>query len=314
MLTRIRNLLAAPVFEDEEKTRTAKLLNVILLILAALTTVLLSILSFPSSAFTSFNLLIGGVMIAVVVGMQWLMRRGHVRTASVLLSCALLAMTTSTIYVFGGIRDTAATAYFLVIAVAALLLGGRAAVIFGLLSILAALGVFYAEIRGAIILPLPASVRRRHDAQTGRQLRRPHLPAVHRPRALRGHPGVGQAKDPVRRDIHDGVQALLAEPADVARLLTEAVDLDVQRVALKAVAERPNPLLCDAVLAVARGAAVGPLIRPVIRALATLEAQRGPVLDRVVGAVHGQCSLGVGDGLRSRCCSSASRLRSHLRR
>jgi PAS domain S-box-containing protein len=187
----IRDFLAAPVFEDadidrasvdidrasadidpdrlpdrlrsastasEEKTRAARLLNTILLVLTGLTILLVAILSLPPSAHRVFNLSVAGAIVAIALGIKLLMRRGRVRTASVVLVCALLVMTTAIVYVFGGVRDNAATAYFLVVAIAAMLLGGRAALIFGLLGILSALGIFYVETRGAILFPLPASV------------------------------------------------------------------------------------------------------------------------------------------------------------
>jgi PAS domain S-box-containing protein len=158
MLSRIRHLFAAPVFEDEEKTRTAGMLNTILLVLLVSTLAILPILSIPFSAYTVIDLLIGGVLVTAILGLQFLMRRGHVRIASVLLSCTLLVIVTSSLTMIGGIRNNASTIYFLVVAVAALLLGGRAALVFGLASILATLGVFYAETSGGIILPMPASV------------------------------------------------------------------------------------------------------------------------------------------------------------
>jgi signal transduction histidine kinase len=76
----------------------------------------------------------------------------------VLLPCLLWVLTTASIYTFRGIRNNIATTYFLIIAIAALLLGGRAAVTFGLLSMLAALAVYHAEIGGTIVFPMPASV------------------------------------------------------------------------------------------------------------------------------------------------------------
>jgi len=158
MLSQIRSFLAAPVFEDEEKTRAARLLNTILLVLTTLTILLVGILTIPSSVYRIFNLLIASAMVAVALGMKRLMRRGHVRAASLVLVCALLIMATATIYVFGGVRGNAASAYFLVIAIAALLLGGRTALVFGLLAILATLGVFYVETSGALLFNLPPSV------------------------------------------------------------------------------------------------------------------------------------------------------------
>ena len=158
MLTWIRKLVAAPVFEDKEKTRAAGLLNAILLILLTITMWVIPLFIVVDPASAMFNLPIGAVMAAVSLGLLFLTRRGYVRIAGLLLSSALLVMITATTYIFGGVRSNSATGYFLAITIAGLLLGGRAAVIFGLLSMAAALGVFYAEIRGAIVIPMPASV------------------------------------------------------------------------------------------------------------------------------------------------------------
>jgi heme/copper-type cytochrome/quinol oxidase subunit 4 len=69
MLTRMRQFLAAPVFEDEEKTRAAGLLNTILLILAAVTLVIIPFLAVIDPATAMFNLAIGAVMVVIVLGL-----------------------------------------------------------------------------------------------------------------------------------------------------------------------------------------------------------------------------------------------------
>jgi GAF domain-containing protein len=160
MPTWIRKLIAGPVFEDAEKTRVAVLLNTILLttlvisVLACL--VLAAVATDPASVL--FNLMFAAVITVVLVGLLVLAHRGHVRTVSLAYSFFMLAVVTAMMYAFGGIRNPGVSAYFVIITIAALLLGGRAAIIFGLLSALAALGIYYAEIKGAIIVPLSATV------------------------------------------------------------------------------------------------------------------------------------------------------------
>jgi signal transduction histidine kinase len=161
MLTWIKKLLAAPVFEDDEdKTRAAGLLNTVLLIMLAGGVVISPILAAtetdPASA--GSELLLSVVMTVVLLGLLLLTHRGYVRAASVLCSSFLLALVTVSIYTFRGIRDIITSFYIVVIAIAALLLGSHAAVIFSLLSMLATLGVYYAEINGAIVFPMPVSV------------------------------------------------------------------------------------------------------------------------------------------------------------
>jgi diguanylate cyclase (GGDEF)-like protein/PAS domain S-box-containing protein len=156
--TWIRKIVAAPVFEDEEKTRVAGLLNTILLIFATMTLVVVPCLAIIDPTTAMFNLPIGAIVVVMVLGLEFIMRRGYLRTASMLLVSFLLAVVTVVIYVFSGIRNNVASAYILVVAIAALLLGARDAAVFGLLSMLAALGVFYAEINGVIVIPIPDSV------------------------------------------------------------------------------------------------------------------------------------------------------------
>ena len=94
MLSRIRSILAPPVFEDDvDKTRTAKLLNIILWCL------LLIILA-ASPGLIGFNVTATDVLISTVLigifalsmaGLIWIHRRGHVRAAGTLL-CVLLTM------------------------------------------------------------------------------------------------------------------------------------------------------------------------------------------------------------------------------
>ncbi len=155
-----RKLIAGPVFEDEEKTRTAALLNAVLLTTlgsaAVGTTGLAVVAKDPASAW--FDLAFGAIATVVLGGLLFLTHRGHVRAASVIYSSFLIVLLTAMMYAFKGIRNPAVSFYFVAIAVAALLLGGRAAIIFGVLSALATLGIYYAEINGAIIFAMPASV------------------------------------------------------------------------------------------------------------------------------------------------------------
>jgi GAF domain-containing protein len=158
MLTWIRNLLAAPVFEgDEDKTRIAGLLDVMLLT-TTLATVVGTIAMYwvePTEIVT--DTIFGIVLIVLISGLRVLARRGHVQLVGTLFSSMMWGGMTFLLYIGEGVRDPSVTAYFLVIAIASLLLGARAATIFGLLSILAMLGILYAEISGAITVPLRAS-------------------------------------------------------------------------------------------------------------------------------------------------------------
>jgi GAF domain-containing protein len=151
MLTRLRQVLAAPVFEDESTTRAASLLNTTLLILFVVSVVAPPMLVLAEPTGATFTLLVGAIVAVLAVGLLVLTRRGRVQAASLLLSSVLFAILTSVVYTYGIRYNYGVTAYFLAIVMAGLLMGGRAAIILGLLSMLVTVAVFYAEGRGAIV-------------------------------------------------------------------------------------------------------------------------------------------------------------------
>ncbi|MGH2593543.1 MAG: GAF domain-containing protein [Anaerolineae bacterium] len=152
MINRIKRFFTAPAFEDEDKTRVARVLNATLLIL--LMAVVLLTASFAVAGDNNpdriAGLAIGAATAALTSGILFLTRRGHVQLASVLLLATLLVMITLRIYTFGSIRSPFTITYLVGIVLAGLLLGGNAAVVFALLSMAATLGLFYVESGGQI--------------------------------------------------------------------------------------------------------------------------------------------------------------------
>jgi len=148
-LDRIKRLFAAPVFgDDEDKSRVAGILNIILLFILALIAVY-AIFSLATLWLT--GLATAGGIALLVLGVLLLMRRGHVRLASALLSWALFLILTVGTFFSGGIQASSVGSFFGVILIAGLLLGEYAAIAFAALSIVAGLGMAYAEVNG--ILP-----------------------------------------------------------------------------------------------------------------------------------------------------------------
>ena len=89
MFGRMRKHLGPPVFEDEDRTRTASLLNVILLVIFVASLALTLIAGLISA--TAPQSLIAGGATAILASVIWLtMRRGHVQLASVLFLFVLL--------------------------------------------------------------------------------------------------------------------------------------------------------------------------------------------------------------------------------
>jgi len=159
MLTQIQIWLAAPAFEDRDKTRTARLLNVILLILLLATVLMvMSILllsGLPTTFEDMFTPLSGVVMAVIIGGLLVLTRRGHLKLVSILLLSLLWMVLTIWIYLLGGgvTDNTTPLIYVLIIVLAGLLLDKFAALAFTFVSLLAVLGAFYAELEGILVIP-----------------------------------------------------------------------------------------------------------------------------------------------------------------
>jgi GAF domain-containing protein len=158
MWSRIRQLLAAPVFEDEEKTRVARLLNTVLLtfcvavlLVAASIPVLYGLPASPEEVFT---LLSGVIMGIAAIGLLLLARRGHVRLAAIVLLLLLWAIITYWVCGVAGVSsDTSPLVYAFVIALAGLLLGVRAAINLTLASVVAVLAAYLLEYSGLLTVP-----------------------------------------------------------------------------------------------------------------------------------------------------------------
>lgn len=134
MWARARKILSPPVFpEDDEKSRVASFLNTILLIVV-LIVVLFAGLTFIIT-FNFGRILIELFIILMSLGILFLMRRGHVRLASVVFSSALLIIVSIGTYLSGGFGGSTMSAYIGIIIITGLLLGNWMALAYALLSI-----------------------------------------------------------------------------------------------------------------------------------------------------------------------------------
>lgn len=140
----VKKFLAPPVFEDEDKTRIAELLNIILLTVLVIAVMygLFSPIIHPNPAPV---LAIISVEVILLLGLRALMRRGQVQLVSLLILLVLWAIYTLAAIVSGGVRTPAFSSYMSVILIAGLLLGGRGGIGFAGLCALAGLGLLYAE-------------------------------------------------------------------------------------------------------------------------------------------------------------------------
>jgi hypothetical protein len=153
----LKEYFAPPIFEDDDKTRKANWLNIILLAIFALTTSLASMVFvlgifgtpvYPASIIT-------GVLNSLLCVVLWMrLRRGHVRQTSIFLSLLLVVVATVAGYFSGSIIDPILGVYILAIIIAGILISPRASFVFTWISCLAILGLLYAETKG--MLPPPA--------------------------------------------------------------------------------------------------------------------------------------------------------------
>ncbi|MBN1659549.1 MAG: GAF domain-containing protein [Anaerolineae bacterium] len=144
MWDQIKRLLSPPVFAgDEDKTRTAVLLNTILwTLIATASLALLFFLFLPGGAL--YLPLVGAFALGYAVSM-WLMRRGRVSAASLLLLASIWISMAGVCLFFGGTETPAYFGFMIVVVAAGLLVGGRAAIAFAGLSVVAGLGIAWAQ-------------------------------------------------------------------------------------------------------------------------------------------------------------------------
>ena len=137
MWTQITHWLTPPIFPDSNKTRSARLLNLILLLLAAAAitlTPLIYLLGSDGTTFRPFTLIVAIFVVAVSMGLLILTRQGQVRLASFIVTFTIFFIVTANLYQGGDVGRAGPTGFILVVAIAGALLGGRWAAIFTGLS------------------------------------------------------------------------------------------------------------------------------------------------------------------------------------
>jgi len=137
MPSRFWRLLATPIFNSEEKTRAARFLNLFSLSVGAILVVIILVRLILQSENGSLSLLILGAIVFVLGLVQVMMRRGHVRAASVFLIVSVWVAMTFQAWAADGIRDAAVISYLLIILMASFLLSWREALVVSIVSILA---------------------------------------------------------------------------------------------------------------------------------------------------------------------------------
>lgn len=135
MPSKLQRLLATPIFKSEEKTRAARFLNAFSLNAIALLIFVILIRLLIQSENGNIPLLILSGLTLILILVQFLMRQGCVRSASIFLVLSAWTAMTFQAWQADGIRDVAAVAYIIIILLASLLLGWRATLALTVMSV-----------------------------------------------------------------------------------------------------------------------------------------------------------------------------------
>jgi len=150
----IQKLFKPPVFEDEEKTHQAYLLNIILwtLVIVPIPYLIYILTTHPELALRAWIQTIFGE--TVNFALLYFMRKGYVRAASLIQTSAFWFFFTATAFTASGTQDEAYLfGYPIVILIVGLLLGSRAAIFTTVLCLLSGLGMVIAHNNGLISPP-----------------------------------------------------------------------------------------------------------------------------------------------------------------
>jgi PAS domain-containing protein len=149
MLARLRRFVAPPIFPDENETRTAALLNEVLLVALMVTAVfvLINVLLLQEIV----RLIVAAAFTLLVVTLWCLLRRGAVRAASLWFCGAAFAGLALSAYLFGGVTGSSFSALVITIFMAGVLVSGRAALLLTVASIGVGWLLLQAEIAGWLV-------------------------------------------------------------------------------------------------------------------------------------------------------------------
>jgi PAS domain S-box-containing protein len=134
----LQRLWMPPIFDDQEKTRTARILNSFIWSAVGLLLgiILMRVLFWGNSVWAATIRLLF-MMIFILISVLLIMHRGYVRAASIFLVSTTWLILTYQAWAADGVRDIATIGYLVIVLVASLLLGWRSGIIVGGLSILA---------------------------------------------------------------------------------------------------------------------------------------------------------------------------------
>ncbi|MBX3037074.1 MAG: GAF domain-containing protein [Anaerolineales bacterium] len=160
MFRKLKEFFSAPTFiNDEDKTRRARLLHVILLaqaviLILILATTLLSSITTGISNINTLGIVFGSLVVNVVF--RFLMQRGWVDSAVIGLLLAYIAALTAGVASGGTINSLTVIFYPVAIVIATLLISRRAGFIFFIATSLVIGGLMWAELNGRLPVANPS--------------------------------------------------------------------------------------------------------------------------------------------------------------
>ena len=134
--TRVKAMLSQPVFEDEEKTRIARILGIILWAVVVVVggIILTWLITGKSNELGPYAFLANGVIIGVSIFLLFLIRRGHVKPAGIIFVIFVWANISFQAFTSDGVRGSAAIIYITIMVLAGLLVGWKTSIGFAVLS------------------------------------------------------------------------------------------------------------------------------------------------------------------------------------
>lgn len=136
MYEKLRRLFTPSIFENEEKTRAAQILNtfvwIALVVVGTITVSRIITGDWQSSSSKIFL----PIVLLILAATQVIIRYGHIRTAGTFMVIFIWVALTYQAWQSDGLRDAAVLVYPVIILLAALLLGWQEGVLIGLLSVI----------------------------------------------------------------------------------------------------------------------------------------------------------------------------------
>jgi PAS domain S-box-containing protein len=156
IITRIKDLLSTPVFEDEEKKRVARILVIILWAIIAVVSALIVtwLVTGKSDELGPYAFVANGVIIIVSIGLLFLIRSGYVKPAGLMFVIFLWVNVTFQAFTSDGARGSAAIIYMTIMVLAGLLVGWKTSIGFAVLSTIFMWLLAHAEVIGFTVFQL----------------------------------------------------------------------------------------------------------------------------------------------------------------